>query len=76
MAEQALNFFDDTQVPWLDQVDAEFVNSIPYLFAKRNNVLALFQDKGQNHILCSVPPSFGVVTELRRKLASDHTKQR
>lgn len=73
MAEQALSFFDDTQVPWLDQVDAEFVNSIPYLFAKRNNVLALFQDKGQNHILCSVPPSFSVLTELRRKLAGPLT---
>ena len=73
MAAQALTLFDDTQQPWLDRVDSEFVNSIPYMFAKRNNVLALFQRQGENHILCSTPPGFDVVTELRRKLAGPLT---
>ena len=76
MSEPARALFDDAREPWLDRVDAEFVNSIPYLFAKRNNVLALFQSQGQNHVLCSVQPGFDVVTELRRKLAGPLTFHR
>ena len=73
MTEQTQALFDDVQEQWLEWIDAEFVTTIPYLFAKRNNVLALFQSQGQNHVLCSQRPGFGVVTELRRKLAGPLT---
>ena len=70
MAERAQSLFDTTaDEDWLERVDPEYVNSVPYLFAKRYNVLALFEDAGQNHILCSLQPEFEVITELRRKLA-------
>ncbi len=69
MTEQAQALFDNVHEQWLDQVNPEFVTTVPYLFAKRNNVLALFQSQGHNHVLCSNLPGFDVVTELRRKLA-------
>jgi len=72
MSTPSHELFDSHQEPWLERVDPNYVNSLPYLYAKNYSVLALFRDeapeKNRNHVLCSDRPDLGVINELRRKL--------
>ena len=72
MSAQPHTLFDKTREQWLDRIDSEFVILLPYLYAKKYNVLALYQNQDgeekRNHMLCSEQPDFEVITELRRKL--------
>lgn len=74
MSTVAQELFDNSQEQWLDRVDPEYVDSLPYLYAKNYNVLALYremdeeQERNMNHVLCSNQPELSVITELRRKL--------
>ncbi len=72
MSTPSHELFDSHQEPWLERVDPNYVNSLPYLYAKNYSVLALFRDEGseknRNHVLCSDRPDLGVINELRRKL--------
>ena len=72
MSAQPNALFDDSHEQWLDHVDPEYGNVLPYLYSKKYSVLALYQEQDQgrkiNHVLCSAQPEFGVITELKRKL--------
>ena len=55
MSAQPDALFDDNHEQWLDHVDPEYGNSLPYLYSKKYNVLALYQEQVQdgkiNHVL-------------------------
>jgi len=72
MSAQPDALFDDSHGQWLDRIDPEYGNSLPYLYSKKYSVLALYQEQVRDrklcHVLCSEQPGFEVITELKRKL--------
>ena len=64
--------FSESDDARLERLDPAFVSSIPYLYARNFNVLALYREEDEaqplNHVLCSEKPEFSVIAEVRRKL--------
>lgn len=63
----------DTQIPetiadWVAAVDPQTVSILPYPFAKRHQILAVFQDEAGVHLLCVQRPPFEIYSELRRRV--------
>ncbi len=55
---------------WVESVDPEVVSVLPYTFAKRHQVLTLFEDSKGIHIVCVQRPVFEIYGELKRRANS------
>ncbi len=53
---------------WLGILNSDTVSILPYSFAKRHNVVTLFNDKAGVHLLCVERPPFEIYAELKRRI--------
>ena len=60
----------NTVADWVSAVDANTVSILPYAFAKRHQVLAIFEDNAGLHLLCVERPPFDIYAELKRRTGS------
>ncbi len=54
---------------WIEIARAETVSILPYSFAKRYQVLSMFEDPAGLHLLCIVQPPLEVYGEIRRRVS-------
>ncbi len=55
---------------WLQDLHPDIVRAIPYAFAKRHDVLPLYEQGGVIYALCAQKPKLDVAMELRRQLGA------
>jgi len=58
----------DAEGNWIREIDPDVVQSVPYPFSKRHDLLALYRKEGRIQVLCAQRPGMDVMTELRRHL--------
>lgn len=58
-----LNTADD----WVDIASAETISMLPYSFAKRQQVLSIFEDANGLHFACVARPTLDVYGEIKRR---------
>ncbi len=59
---------DSAETNWIREIDPDVVQSVPYPFSKRHDLLALYRSAGKIQVLCAERPGMEVMTELRRHL--------
>ncbi len=63
-----------TEDDWLELAQGEIISILPYGFAKRHQLLALFEDVAGLHLLCVSRPSLEIYGEIRRRTAGKRLK--
>ncbi len=68
------NTASDPESPlfWIDRIDSETVELLPYAFCKRHGVVAIDRGQGEKptaSVVCIAKPGIEVFSEIRRRLA-------
>ena len=58
----------DNPLDWINKIDSEIVGLLPYTFAKRHQILAVYEENETIYTVSANKPDLSLLTEMRRRL--------
>ena len=66
----------DNPLDWINKIDSDIVGLLPYTFAKRHQILAVYEENETIYTVSANKPDLSLLTEIRRRLGkkSQHSQ--